>query len=243
MDMMRFVSKSQMKWMDKIQLKIGIHHGECMMGIIGYHKPQFSLIGDAVNFTSRHSTTGKPGHIMISTEAWEMAQIWDMAYTIVRTEMKGKGLIDVYHVDINLNNFRNRFLEAMRKLNRSSKLRRRCTLSDYEIDVLNTLVDRLSFVAAVSETSFNGIIDEAQGHRTAVSNTRQQWLKNSSSTRKSSNEIVTSKGGPQMNCSPGTLNLNTDYDRESPASNFGRSMDINKGISVRLSNKSTHVGA
>jgi hypothetical protein len=210
MDMMRFVSKSQMKWMEKIQLKIGIHHGECMMGIIGYHKPQFSLIGDAVNFTSRHSTTGKPGHIMISTEAWEMAQIWDIPYTVVQTEMKGKGLIDVYHVDINLNNFRNRFLEAMRKLNRSSKLRRRCTLSDHEIDALNTLVDCLSFVAAGSETSFDRIIHESQGYGTAVSNTLQQWPKNSSSTHKSSSEMVPSKGGPQRTCSPDTLNLKTD---------------------------------
>ena len=173
-DMMKFVSKSQMKSMDKIQLKIGIHHGECMMGIIGYHKPQFSLIGDAVNFTSRHSTTGKPGHIMISTEAWEVAQIWGIPYTVVQTEMKGKGLIDVFHVDINFNNFRNRFLEAMQKLNRNNKLRRKCTLSNHEIDALNTLVDRLSFVAAGSETSFDGIIDEAQGYETPFSVMRQQ---------------------------------------------------------------------
>lgn len=172
--MMKFVSKSQMKSMDKIQLKIGIHHGECMMGIIGYHKPQFSLIGDAVNFTSRHSTTGKPGHIMISTEAWEVAQIWGIPYTVVQTEMKGKGLIDVFHVDINFNNFRNRFLEAMQKLNRNNKLRRKCTLSNHEIDALNTLVDRLSFVAAGSETSFDGIIDEAQGYETPFSVMRQQ---------------------------------------------------------------------
>jgi len=42
----------------KLKIKIGIHTGPCMMGVIGYHKPQFSLIGDTVNTTSRVTTTG-----------------------------------------------------------------------------------------------------------------------------------------------------------------------------------------
>lgn len=45
----------------KINLKIGIHHGNVIIGVIGYHKPQFSLIGDAVNTTSRHCSTAGLG--------------------------------------------------------------------------------------------------------------------------------------------------------------------------------------
>ena len=60
----------------QLVLKIGVHHGNCMMGVIGFHKPQFSLIGDTVNFTSRHCTTGKNGHIMISIEAWKKASVY-----------------------------------------------------------------------------------------------------------------------------------------------------------------------
>ena len=41
-----------------MQLKIGIHRGEVIAGIIGSHKPQFSLIGDTVNVTSRVCSTG-----------------------------------------------------------------------------------------------------------------------------------------------------------------------------------------
>lgn len=37
----------------KLVLKIGVHKGQCVFGILGYHKPQFSLIGDTVNTTSR----------------------------------------------------------------------------------------------------------------------------------------------------------------------------------------------
>ena len=37
----------------RLNLKIGIHYGNCIFGVLGYHKPQFSLIGDTVNTTSR----------------------------------------------------------------------------------------------------------------------------------------------------------------------------------------------
>ena len=42
------------------------------MGVIGYHKPQFSLIGDTINTTSRVCTTGVDGHIMLSREAFKL---------------------------------------------------------------------------------------------------------------------------------------------------------------------------
>ena len=96
--MQKFASNYKLSKDSKINLKIGVHYGECMMGIIGYHKPQFSLIGDTVNFTSRHCTTGLPNRIMISEAAWVEGDRWDLKYEIVQTDMKGKGLTDVYHV-------------------------------------------------------------------------------------------------------------------------------------------------
>ena len=39
-------------------VKIGIHYGYVIAGVIGDHKPQFSLIGDTVNTTSRLCSTG-----------------------------------------------------------------------------------------------------------------------------------------------------------------------------------------
>jgi class 3 adenylate cyclase len=94
---------SEIKSFEDLNLKIGIHKGRCMMGVIGYHKPQFSLIGDAVNTTSRHCTTGEKGHIMVSEDAWKEltgsnVKARGFTFTIVKTEMKGKGFVPVYHV-------------------------------------------------------------------------------------------------------------------------------------------------
>jgi class 3 adenylate cyclase/phosphoserine phosphatase len=100
-----------------LDLKIGIHMGKPVMGVIGYHKPQFSLIGDVVNTTSRHCTTGKKGRIMVSQAAWETIEFSDplsgkYAKEIVQTEMKGKGLVMVYQ----LYRPKNRFVENIERI-------------------------------------------------------------------------------------------------------------------------------
>ena len=59
------------EYSEGLKLKIGIHVGRPVIGVIGYHKPQFSLIGDVINTTSRHCTTGKKEHIMLSQAAYE----------------------------------------------------------------------------------------------------------------------------------------------------------------------------
>lgn len=53
LDMMKCVESTTFDMGIKLNLKIGVHHGNCTYGVIGYHKPQFSLIGDTVNTTSR----------------------------------------------------------------------------------------------------------------------------------------------------------------------------------------------
>ena len=118
-EMMKFVGGYKFVNSDKvikIVLKIGIHYGQCMMGVIGYHKPQFSLIGDTINYTSRHCTTGLPGHIMVSKEAWIHGQRWDLDYEIVDTQMKGKGIAEVFHLYQKFRHLKNWILEAIEKL-------------------------------------------------------------------------------------------------------------------------------
>jgi class 3 adenylate cyclase len=51
-----------------LRIKIGIHTGAAIAGVIGYHKPQFSLIGDTVNTTSRICANCTEGRVLISQE-------------------------------------------------------------------------------------------------------------------------------------------------------------------------------
>lgn len=53
-----------------MKLKIGVHYGRVIAGVIGVHKPQFSLIGDTVNTTSRVCSTGDAGFITLSESAY-----------------------------------------------------------------------------------------------------------------------------------------------------------------------------
>ena len=59
---------------EKLVVKIGIHYGRAISGVIGHHKPQFSLIGNTVNTASRVCSTGMDGVITLSDAAYKELQ-------------------------------------------------------------------------------------------------------------------------------------------------------------------------
>ncbi|EGR30880.1 hypothetical protein IMG5_121780 [Ichthyophthirius multifiliis] len=58
----------------KIEIKIGINYGTAIAGVIGFHKPQFSLIGDTINTASRMCSTAEKGKIVLSEQAYMRRQ-------------------------------------------------------------------------------------------------------------------------------------------------------------------------
>ena len=108
---------------NKLNVKIGLHYGKCMMGVIGYHKPQFSLIGDTINTTSRVCATGVPGHIMMSEDFYKQYEGYDIKSGLtmekVVTYMKGKGDIPVYHLYKKLTKIKNRLIRALSNSNKN----------------------------------------------------------------------------------------------------------------------------
>jgi len=52
----------------KLSVKMGIHTGEVIAGVVGETKPQFSLIGPTINKTARVCSKCPPSKILISKE-------------------------------------------------------------------------------------------------------------------------------------------------------------------------------
>lgn len=79
-------------------LKIGINKGSVMAGVIGNPKPQFSLIGDTVNTTSRICAEAKPGDIMISETIKEEVKSMKFKFVPHRFTPKGKPELCAYSI-------------------------------------------------------------------------------------------------------------------------------------------------
>ena len=100
-DILDLVQKMILNSGDKITVKIGIHKGKVIPAVVGDHKPQFSLIGDAVNTTSRMCSNGEKNCITCSEFAIEEIKSKYKNFDIKNKQIKGKGLMNLYSYDIN----------------------------------------------------------------------------------------------------------------------------------------------
>ncbi|OMJ78300.1 hypothetical protein SteCoe_21934 [Stentor coeruleus] len=98
--MIQEVNSIQLKNGSTLQVKIGINSGHVAAGVVGYHKPQFSLVGDTVNTASRMcSTLDSPNSIQISSNTYQILRLYtDLEFTPRLVYAKGKGNIEVYKV-------------------------------------------------------------------------------------------------------------------------------------------------
>jgi adenylate cyclase len=81
------------------QIRIGVHTGRLVAGVIGRKKFIYDVWGDTVNTASRLEAAGEPGKINTSTETFNL--IKDRFTCTYRGEIavKGKGPLSMYFVD------------------------------------------------------------------------------------------------------------------------------------------------
>ncbi|OMJ86356.1 hypothetical protein SteCoe_12144 [Stentor coeruleus] len=89
---------------ETLKVKIGINTGPVIAGVVGFHKPQFSLVGDTVNTASRMAALCPgPNKIQISKESYDHMRDFSGLNFLQNTVVaKGKGLMNTYLVSISV---------------------------------------------------------------------------------------------------------------------------------------------
>ena len=97
--MQKFVAQQPLYGGKKIRLRVGLHTGPVIAGVIGKRKFAYDLWGDAVNIAARMESHGLPDKIHVSQSMQERLQgKFSLTY---RDEIaiKGKGGMATYWLD------------------------------------------------------------------------------------------------------------------------------------------------
>jgi len=85
------------------EIRIGIHTGPVVAGIVGVKKFQYDIWGDTVNTASRMESSGEAGKVNISGSTYELVKD-KFAFTHRgKIQAKGKGEVDMYFVEWEFN--------------------------------------------------------------------------------------------------------------------------------------------
>ena len=104
LEMQAFIEKRKQgnvaKGLPAFEMRVGIHTGPVVAGIVGVKKFQYDIWGDTVNTASRMESNGIPGKVNVSQSTYEQLK-GDPRFSFEsrgKIEAKGKGEIHMYFV-------------------------------------------------------------------------------------------------------------------------------------------------
>jgi adenylate cyclase len=97
--MEKLKSEREAQGKDYWELRIGIHTGPVIAGVVGKNKFAYDIWGDAVNTASRMESSGIPGQVNISGTTYELVNGHFTCKHRGKIQAKNKGEIDMYIVE------------------------------------------------------------------------------------------------------------------------------------------------
>ncbi|MDF1550951.1 MAG: adenylate/guanylate cyclase domain-containing protein, partial [Bacteroidales bacterium] len=81
------------------EIRIGLHTGKVVAGVVGIKKYAYDIWGDTVNIAARMESSGESGKVNISGETYELVKKKFNCVHRGKIMAKNKGEIDMYFVE------------------------------------------------------------------------------------------------------------------------------------------------
>jgi len=80
-------------------VRVGIHAGPLVAGVVGHRQYLFDVFGDTVNTAARVESHGVPGAVAVSATAWRRIADRCRGQSLGLVPVKGKGELEIFRVD------------------------------------------------------------------------------------------------------------------------------------------------
>jgi adenylate cyclase len=94
LDMSSTLIEAQLGW----EVRVGVHSGPVVAGVVGQERYQFDIWGDTVNVAARMSEKSVPGSVAVTKDVWERIGRDFEGEALGEMEVKGKGTIPLFGI-------------------------------------------------------------------------------------------------------------------------------------------------